>query len=49
VLEESRRELRARAELADRELDCLRQDTHCGGDGQAAPPPSRRRRAGRDD
>jgi hypothetical protein len=42
VLEESRRELRARVERADRELDRLRQDTHRGGDRAALPRPATR-------
>ena len=46
VLEESRAELRARAERAERELDRLRQGT---GDDHGTTPPARRRRASRDE
>ena len=46
VLEESRTELRARAERAERELDQLRQGA---GRDEGATPPARRRRASRDE
>jgi hypothetical protein len=48
VLEESRGELRARAERAERELDRVRQAEASTGD-EAPTPPARRRRTARDD